>query len=603
MDWNLTSMFLSPEDGAYVEFRDGVARSANALRERMEALLPSAKTAEMEAWVGWLLDYEDLRARLSHLSSYLSCLNAAEANNTAAAKEEAHLQEIAASAEVCAEALVQGLGQLDEAAFANLLADERLEGAAFVLRELRERAFRRMDLARESLGAALSVHGLKAWSRLYARLSSQLTFDLTDESGETRTVPMAQRSHWLTVPDRTVRKSAFENSNAAWAGQETVCEAALNAIAGTRHLLDQRRGVEHFLDNACLDARISRDTLEAMFAAIAAEAPLLREATRFRFSLMGLETGAYYDLSAPAVPASGLSLEWADGCALVSRSFQESYPAMGQFFDDLCRDRWVDHSPRPHKRPGGFCSTSLLSRESRIFMTYEADLGSVLTLAHEVGHAWHGRLLAPLRPCAAGYPMTLAESASTFAEMILIKGILDDDGLPPTVHSELADLDLRRSIIFLLELPARFIFEKRFHEERAKGYVPAGRLRELMVDAERSCFGDTLAADGTDPLFWASKQHFYISGVHFYNFPYTFGFLLSRALFDRFEAEGPGYLKTFERFLKESGSRHGDELLRDYVGGDPRDPSFWASPIRAISGTVERMRAKASSRDETRPSS
>ncbi|MCC5840803.1 MAG: hypothetical protein JJT96_11815 [Opitutales bacterium] len=586
-----------------MKFRDGVERSAVALRERMEALLPSAKAAEKEAWISWLLDFEDLRARLSHLASYLSCLNAAEANNTTAAKEEAHLQEIAASAEVCAEALIQGLGQLDEAAFDAILAEERLKGAAFILRELRERAFRRMDLARESLAAGLSVHGLKAWSRLYARLSSQITFTVTDRSGDTRSVPMAQRSHWLSLPERAVRKSAFENSNAAWTAQETVCEAALNAVAGTRHLLNQRRGVEHFLDNACVDARISCGTLEAMFAAIAEEGPRLRDAARFRFALMGMEAGAYYDLSAPAAPASGLALGWSDGCALVSQSFHDSYPALGEFFDDLCRDRWIDHSPRPHKRPGGFCSTSLLSRESRIFMTYEEDLGAVLTLAHEVGHAWHGRLLGDMRPFAAGYPMTLAESASTFAEMILIKGILDNRELPPAVHRELADLDLRRSIIFLLELPARFHFEKRFHEERAKGYVPANRLREIMVEAEQACFGDALAEDGVAPLFWASKQHFYLSGVHFYNFPYTFGFLLSRALFDRFEAEGPAYLNTFERFLRESGSRHGDDLLRDYIGGEPADPSFWVEPIRGISSIVERMRSNASSREVTQPSS
>lgn len=591
MDWDLTSFFPSPRSREYTEFCAALRRMAEGLRPRVEALVLEPE-AGVESWVRLLLDLEDFQARLSHVGAFLGCLTAADTANEAAIAEESAFSELRARAETIREGLISALGRVSDGFLAAVLGDHRLAGIEFFVREAKRLASRRMDLPREALHAALSVNGAKAWNQLYSRLSGDLTFSVSAADGTEKRVPMAQRANMLASPDRAVREAAFHGGNKAWGEYEIVCERALNALAGTRLILDRERGVEHFLDNACHDARIRRETLDAMFAAIADAAPDLRRLAGYRAGLLGEPAVSYRDLAAPAfTPPDGEPLEWKQGCDLIAGSFSAAYPSLGAFFNETLESRWYDHSPRPNKRPGGFCTTSRFSGESRVYMTYEADLGSVLTLAHEVGHAWHSRILRAARPFASGYPMTLAESASTFAEMILVEGVLAGDAFPDDRKRALLDTDLRRAIAFTLELPVRFHFEKRFYEERRNGFVSARRLRELMVEEQKRSFGDGINADGVDPLFWASKQHFYIEALTFYNFPYTFGYLLSQALFDRFRAQGASFLPEYERFLEKSGSMRCEDLVRETLGEAIDEPAFWARALRPLGTMRKRMEA------------
>ncbi len=593
MDWDLTSYFTSIDGPDYREFRDDLENRANDLRARVDSLAAEPQSADISIWTTVLTDLEGFHARMSHVGSFLSCLTAADSANEAAAVEESAFAELRAIAETIREGLVAALGGVTGETLDALLEKPQLEGAGFHIRMLRHLASRRMDLPRESLNAMLSVHGGKAWNQLYQRISGEMTFPMPATDGTTTRVPMAHRANLLASPDRATRQAAFTGGNEAWAAYETVCERALNALSGARLALDRERGADHFLDNACHDARITRRTLDAMFEAIAAAAPELRGMAGFRAGLLGESGASYRDLSAPAFtpPAGEPPLEWDEGCRLIGGAFDEAYPALGGFFRETLDARWYDHSPRPNKRPGGFCSTSRFHGESRIFMNYQADLGAVLTLAHEVGHAWHSRLLRDTRPFASGYPMTLAESASTFAEMILVDGVLTGEAFSAARKRELLDTDLRRAVSFTLELPVRYHFEKRLYEERKSGYIPARRLRGLMVEEQRRSFGETLAADGADPLFWASKQHFYFDGVMFYNFPYTFGYLLSQSLFARFREQGAPFLAEYERFLRASGRMSCEDLVRETLGESIDEPAFWSRALAPLANIRPRLEA------------
>ena len=163
---------------------------------------------------------------------------------------------------------------------------------------------------------------------------------------------------------------------------------------------------------------------------------------------------------------------------MVGASFSRAYPALGDFFQgQVIAKNWIDWEPRAGKRPGGFCTSSMLSKESRIFMTYNESLGDVLTLAHESGHAYHGFLMRDLRPFARGYPMTLAETASTFGEQVLMNGCLDDPTLTDRQKALMLDVEVGHGAIYLLDIPVRYEFEKAFYEERAKDPVSVSRLK------------------------------------------------------------------------------------------------------------------------------
>ena len=446
-----------------------------------------------------------------------------------------------------------------------------------------------MSPEKEMLSADLGVDGLHAWGRLYDSISGKLEFDMAFPDGRTERRPMSQRRALMEDPDRRVRQAAFDGGNRAWESMEDVAAAALNAISGTRLTLNQHRGVDHFLDVARFQASISPGTLDAMFAAIAEQIELPRRILALKSQLMGIEGVAWYDLSAPLpLPDQG-QLSWEEGTDLVVRSFAAAYPRLGEFLDQVCERQWIEHAPRPGKRPGAFCTGSLLTRESRVYMTYNDTLGDVLTLAHEIGHAFHSYIMRDVRTYAHFYPMTLAESASTFGEMILTEGILADPSFSPAQKASALDQEISHGAIFLLDIPVRYQFEKKLYEERADGEITVSRLKELMVETQRDVFGDALAQGGEDPYFWASKLHFYITGVTFYNFPYTFGFLLSRGLYSMFKQEGSDFLPRYEEFLRLTGSDTAEGVARRALGRDLEDTQFWTEAIQTLEAPLAEL--------------
>jgi len=395
---------------------------------------------------------------------------------------------------------------------------------------------------------------------------------------------MSARVSLTSGSNRDVRASAFHGSNKAWSDHAATCNAALNALAGTRHSLDKRRNSDHFLNEACSQARVERATLNALFEAIDETLSLPREILQFRTQKMGLQKAAYHDLYAPIDLPNQASISWETGTALVQESFDKAYPGLGAFNKEVLEKRWIDYQPRDGKRPGGFCTGSQVTKESRIFMTFKDTMTAVTTYAHEVGHAWHARVMKDQRPYATQYPMTLAESASTFAELLLSDGVISSSDFSDAQKLTLLDSDAVRIIMFLLDIPVRYRWEKRFYEERREGIVSVNRMKELMEEGQQKQFGETLASDELDPYFWCSKLHFYIADTRFYNFPYTLGYLLSVSLFARFKAEGVGFLKDYETFLEKSGSMSCEQVVRESLGEDIQDSAFW---IRAINSLNE----------------
>jgi oligoendopeptidase F len=320
-----------------------------------------------------------------------------------------------------------------------------------------------------------------------------------------------------------------------------------------------------------------------------------RRILRFKAELMQRHSVSWYDLGAPLDLFNAEKLSWESAKAMVSASFARAYPALGDFFQRQVIDKnWVDWEPRAGKRPGGFCTSSMLSKESRIFMTYNESLGDVLTLAHEAGHAYHGFLMRDVRPFARGYPMTLAETASTFGEQVLMNGFLEDPAASDRQRAQILDIEVGHGAVYLLDIPVRYEFEKAFYEERTANPVSISRLKKLMVDTQRRVVGEVLEAGGEDPYFWASKLHFYITGITFYNFPYTFGYLLSRGLYGAFKKIGASFLPQYEEFLRLAGSDTAENVVRQTVGENIEKADFWAEAIRSLEEPLQRLQALAS---------
>ncbi len=582
--WSLDSWFTAFGAPDYAAFKTALTAELEQLQKAASSS-PVGDTAGLAALV---VSYEALGERLGHLSAYLGCLSAADATHEAVKADEAWMAALQAEQEKLSATLRGALAALDEAAFSTLLTEPRLKDAEHAVSRMREAGRQQMSAELEALAADLNVDGLHAWGRLYDTLTGKMSFEMTFPDGHTETVEMSRRRALMSEPDRRLREAAFHAGQKPWHDHADTLAAGLNGIAGARLSLYAKRGLGHFLDTPLFDSAMSRAALDAMMEAIQAHLELPRRALRVAAKLQGTAALHFFDLEAPQVAApEEKPLSWEEACATVQRAFSTAYPRLGEYFHRLLADRWIEAEPRAGKRPGAFCTGSRLRREERIYMTFHGTVHDMVTLAHEAGHAWHSCVLRPARSLASEYPMTLAETASNFAEMILLSGLLRDPALTAEMKAYLIDQEMLRAHAYLVNIPMRFEFEKAFYSERAAGEVSVSRLGELMSAAQHQLYGDTLLPGGTDPMFWASKMHFFITGVSFYNFPYVFGYLLSQALFARFEAEGADFLPRYEAFLALTGSASCEEVARRTLDADLTQPEFWATALRAIEPTLQ----------------
>ena len=588
MNWDLTSYFPEFNGPEMIKFKTSLQSDMASLKEKSSGLRP-LDDRNQDEWEAVFLMSEDILKRVSHLSSYVGCLSAADARNEAYLRAESEMASMEAELSKLTIQLIRAIKEVPDEVFSRFIGRVAFEGARYALGRLREESIRTMAPEMEELAAELGVDGINAWGRIYDNISGKLEFEMEFPDGTSKRLPISQRRSLMENPDRRVRRAAFVGGNAAWETVEDVAAAALNAISGTRLTLQRRRGVEHFMETALFQAAIKPRTLGAMFEAIFAEPELPRRILRLKAGMMDSKAVSWYDLGAPLPLPDQEPVSWEKGKALVLTAFQKAHPALGEFIQMMFDRNWIEWEPRAGKRPGGFCTSSLLIGESRIFMTFNGTLGDVMTLAHEAGHAFHSYVMRTLRPFESQCPMTLAESASTIGEMILIEGITGEPSINDEQKAMILDVSVGHGAIYLMDIPVRYQFEKVLYGERSKGEISVSRIKEMMVETQRRIFGDLLENGGEDPYFWASKLHFYITGLMFYNFPYTFGYLLSRGLFAEFKKKGPEFLPEFEAFLRLSGSESPEDVARETIGCNLESPEFWTDAIKTLEMPLQRL--------------
>ncbi len=585
MSWDLTPFFASFDGEEYREFRTHLAADLADLLAEVRAL-GGLSHGRSFAWAALLIRLEDATARSGHLASYLGCLSAADSRDEDVARALAAAGAARAGQEKVYVVVGEALRNADDDLFAELCADERLRSAAFFLTRVRERARWSMSAAEEGLAADLDPTGLSAWGRLYSRLSGKLEFELEVPGREARHLPVSMTRTLLEDPDPAVRRAAFRGANTAWARSADTTAACLNAIAGTRLALYSRRGVADFLEPALFDAAISRATLDALLDAVRARAGIARRYLRRKAQLLGRERLGFSDLLAPLPRGANERGDFESARAQIETAFDAFHPPLSALARKAFERRWIDWETRAGKQPGGFCSGSSLLDESRIFLTFSGAPGDISTLAHELGHAFHGEVMRGVRPWARRSPMTLAETASTFAEQLLIDAALARASGSDSSRLAILDGRMQDASVFLLNIPARFSFERAVYEERAHGELSVSRLCELMLAAEREWYGDALDPGDLDPWFWASKLHFYITSTSFYNFPYTFGYLFSLGLFARARREGPPFMPRYDALLRSTGSGTAEAVARDAIGVDLAKPDFWHASLDLVEETL-----------------
>jgi oligoendopeptidase F len=583
--WDLTSIFPEFDGPDYLAFRDNWHALVGDVGASIEDLGPLTADT-VDAWADFMVSREKISTLRGHLGCFLGCLGAADARHDGVKAESDDLDVWDARVEGLDSRFIAAIKGADDDVWAAYLAHGKLDGLAHMLGRYKYQAGWSLPTDQELLATDLKVTGFHAWWGIYGQLTGTLEFDMETPQG-TKRVPFAMKRSLMENPDAAVRKAAFVGSNREMERFAEVFAGGLNSIAGTR-LTEQRwRGIDSHLEQPLESGAITRKTLDAMFGAVAERYEAPRRYLRIKARILGLDKLGFQDLSAPLPIPDRPPVDWGTARRNIEGAFESWHPDMGAFARKAFEKNWIEAEPRDGKRPGGFCTSSSQIEESRIYMTYNDTIGDVQTLAHELGHAYHNKAMRGLRKYARSYPMTLAETASTFAESVLCDTMIRDPKSTAIDRLVLLDTCLERHSAFLLNIPMRFLFEDRFYTARRSGTVSPTQLQEMMLQAQRETYADALDPEQMDPWFWASKLHFFITGVSFYNFPYTFGHLFSLGVLARAREVGPAFHDTYMALLRDTGQDKAEAVARKHLDVDLESKAFWLSCLDLVQDDLD----------------
>lgn len=479
------------------------------------------------------------------------------------------------------------LVSISDEAWQTLLEDEQLKEVAFALNEVRDNGKRLLSEEEEKLITNLNKDGLAAWSQLYDTTVSIMTIPFTDKEGNTTEYSVGQAMNRMYAdPDPEVRKQLFDNWEVAWTKYAPIFADTLNHLDGYRLTLQKAHGRENFLEEPLEYNRMSEETLDAMWQAVSKHKQSFIDLLKQKATILGMDKLGWQDVDAPVAfgDVKPPRYTYDEACDFVIENFASFGPKLASFAKHALENRWVEAEDRPNKRPGGYCEELPESEESRIFMTFTGSSNDTSTLAHELGHAFHSYVMRDLPSLNRNYAMNVAETASTFAETIISNATI---AKAKTTEEKITLLNtkLENATAMFLNIHARFLFEKAFYEERSKGIVSEQRINELMVNAQKEAYGDSLSS--YHPHFWCSKLHFFIDDVPFYNFPYTFGYLFSLGVYSEYLKNPEGFEDKYIALLRDTGSMKVEDLAMKHLGVDITKPDFWEAGVQLIEKDAE----------------
>lgn len=518
---------------------------------------------------------------LWNLSSYASCELSLDAENKIAQTVESQLAGLKADLESATNPLNLFISKTTEENFQKIMADEKAKEFLFYYSHQRKMRDHFLTDAEENVISQLKKTGHLAWGQLYDAVSGTASVEI-EVDGLKKKVGISEASGMTFSREEKMRKTAWLGLQKTWEEHKQSAAMVVNSLAGWRHDVNKMRSVTKkmdFLDQPLQDNRIKLATLNAMMEAIADNKTKLQPALKTMAKYLGKSQLDPWDLLAAAPIQTTEKLSFGKSFAQVREAFTQVDPEMGKFAQMMLDKNWIDASVRPKKRNGAFCTGFPKSGHPRVFQSFQGSSHDTSTLAHELGHAYHSWVMRDMNTVANDYPMTLAETASIFAEQILF------DDLIKNAKTKDQKLDVYWSIAegacaLLINIPTRYEFEKNFYEKRKNGYVSADDLSALMDQSFKNWYGDTLSS--TAPLFWATKLHFSIAEVSFYNFPYAFGYLFSLSLYARKNEWGKNLSQKYISILRDTGSLTAEDLIRKHLDEDITQKRFWQKSLDLV---------------------
>ena len=462
---------------------------------------------------------------------------------------------------------------------------ELLKAHEYVLKSIVEQSKYLLSDKEESIIANMKNTGSNAWSKLKDNLISSLMVEIK-ENDEVKEYPLTVVLNMAEDKSEEVRKRAYEAEIASYKKVEEGVAAALNGIKGEVLTVCDFRGYKSPLEKTLLDSRMDEESLNAMLDAMKESLPVFRKYLRRKAEMLGHKNGLpFYDLYAP-ISNADMKFTYDEGAKFVVKNFRTFSDNLGDFAQKAIDNNWIDVEPREGKVGGAFCAGLHFIGESRILLNYGGSFGDVVTMAHELGHGFHGECLKNEAILNSEYPMPIAETASTFCETLIKKAAIKEankDEALAILEAEICDCTQ-----VIVDIYSRFLFEKSVFEARKESALTVSQIKELMLEAQREAYGDGLDQEYLHPYMWAWKPHYYDADYNYYNFPYAFGLLFAKGLYAEYLKKGESFTSEYERLLSITGKNKIADITKE-VGIDIHNKEFWRNSLKTIEEDIEKF--------------
>ncbi len=574
--WSLDALYLGFDDPKYLADREkltALCAELNAFVPQMNSMSPT------EALHKALTLQEEISVTSSLLGGYAHLRSATNARDSEAVSHSGQLQAISGSiagAKAAIEAYIASVEDLESI----IASDPLLEEYRFRLESIKNDSKYLLSAREEEIMARMDISGGSAWSQQQGQLTSNVVVDY--KGGKTNLSAIRNMAY---EADPEVRKSAYEAELACYPKVSDAVAFSLNSIKLQVINACQLRGYESPLDQTLKQARMKRETLDALMDAMNDYLPKFWEYLKVKAKALGHKNGLpWYDLFAP-MGSNSKRYTIEDARDYLLNVFSSFDSQLHDMVAQAFAENWIDFYPKDGKRGGAFCSGVQALRQSRILTNFDGSFSDVLTLAHELGHAYHNVQIYDQRPLNKSYSMPVAETASNFNECIVngyaYKHAASDDERLALVESQLSD-----TTQIICDIMSRYLFETKVFENRSSQFMGSDELCQIMLQAQKTAYGDGLDHNVLHPYMWVCKSHYYSTGRSFYNYPYAFGGLFARGLYAQYEEEGAAFVPKYKKLLNATTVNSVEDTAK-IAGIDLTDKAFWAKGLESYAQLVE----------------
>lgn len=583
MRWNLERLYTSFESQEYMDdfkkLEEKISELGKWADDNLDTRDEAAKKME---------DYINYSSKISNL--FIKLRGFANLSSSVDARDEVALREMdklvvkiseTTKAEVQFKKFIKEIDNLEEI----INSSELLKEHEFHLKQIKLNTKYMLSEEEEILISKMSNTGSDAWSNLQDKVTSTLMVDIHLD-GKDQSLPLPVVRNLAYNKDANTRKTAYEAELEAYKKIEESSAAALNGIKGEVLTISELRGFESPLEETLVKSRMDKESLDAMLRAMEESLPIFHKYFRKKAELLGYQGGLpFYEIFAPMGEVN-MSFTYEEAIEYIVDNFKTFSDKLANYVKDAYDNDWLDVEPRDGKRGGAFCANLHPIGESRILSNFSGSFSDMTTLAHELGHGYHGLTLREESILNSRYPMPIAETASIFCETIVVNAALkeaSDEEALTILEASISD-----AAQVIVDIYSRFLFESELFEKRKQSSLSVGELKDIMLDAQKKAYGDGLDHDILHPYMWLNKPHYYSAGLNFYNFPYAFGLLFSKGLYVEYLNRGEEFVKEYDDLLNATGKHDiRDVALRMDV--DIHDPDFFRNSLKLIEKDIERF--------------